>query len=378
MTRGCTKLDKRKKLIITAVVSGIILYLCISFYIKSTRNVIEKIIDNKDLINILLTGRNVYKENTFNFYALVSINPANNNIGITFIPPDYRIMMNDSGSDSVKISDVDFYYFDRIRYTLQKDLQLNVPFYIKVYASDVIRTIDLLEGLNLFSLDQAGCITNGKPGINYLDGYKTIKYINCAEMSSIYAKHDRILDVLLTLYSEREKRLSAINKDYISEIIKNIRTNLLPQEIYSIITLISGKGNVMSTLLPGGTNAGFYIVDEINFKTYQQDFLGPLISDTGSETAVKIKILNGTDVQGLARKLRNDLIRDGLTVTEFGTSNFGNFEHSVIISRQCDIFTANRTAEIAGIDKIYFITDTSQLTNVLIIIGEDMVSDKQK
>lgn len=370
-------MDKKKKLIIVSALAGIILYLCISFYIKSTRNVIETIVDNKDLINILVTGRNVYKENTFSFYALVSINPVNNNIGITFIPPDYRIMMNDSGSDSVKISDVDFYYFDRIRYTLQKDLQMNVPFYVKVYASDVIRTIDLLDGINLFALDQEKCITKAKKGINYLDGRKTIDYINCAEMNSIYLKYDRILDVLSTLYYEREKRLAVLNEDYIAEIIKNIRTNLLPQEIFSIVKLISAKGNLMSTLLPGGTNAGFYLVDEINFKTYQQDFLGPLVAEGASENSVKIKILNGTGVQGLARKLRNDLIRDGLTVTEFGTSNFGNFEHSVIICRQCDIFTANRTAEIAGIDKIYFITDTSQLTNILIIIGEDMVSEKQ-
>lgn len=370
-------MDKKKKLIVTAALTGIILYLCISFYIKSTRNVIETIIDNKDLINILVTGRNVYKENTFNFYALVSINPANNNIGITFIPPDYRIMMNDSGSDSVKISDVDFYYFDRIRYTLQKDLQLNVPFYVKVYASDVIRTIDLLDGINMFALDQEKCITRAKTGLNYLDGRKTIDYINCADMNSIYIKYDRILDVLMTLYYEREKRLALLNEDYVTEIIKNIRTNLLPQEIFSVIKLISAKGNLMSTLLPGGTNAGFYLVDEINFKTYQQDFLVPLVAEGTPENAVKIKILNGTSVQGLARKLRNNLIRDGLTVTEFGTSNFGNFEHSVIICRQCDIFTANRTAEIAGIDKIYFITDTSQLTNILIIIGEDMVSEKQ-
>jgi len=371
-------LDKKKKFLILAAAAAIILYLCISFYIKSTRNVIEKIVDNGDLINILVTGRNIYKENTFNFYALISINPANNNIGITFIPPDYRIMMNDSGSDSVKISDIDFYYFDRIRYTLGKDLQLNVPFYVKIYSSDVIRTIDLMDGINIFSLDQAKCITMGKSGLNYLDGRKTCDYINCAEMDSIYLKYDRILDVILTLYYEREKRLAVLNEDYITEIIKNVRTNLLPQEIFSIIRLASGKGNVMSTLLPGGINSGFYIVDEINFKTYQQDFLGPLVAEGGAEIPVKIKILNGTGIQGLARKMRNDLIRDGLTVTEFGTSTYGNFQNSVIICRQCDIFTANRTAELTGINKIYFVTDTSQLTNILIIIGEDKVSETGK
>ncbi len=370
-------MDRRKKIIISAAVLSIIVYLAASYYIKSTRNVIEKIIDNKDIINVLITGRNEYKENTFNFYALVSINPANSNIGITFIPPDYRIMMNDSGSDLLKLSEVDFYYFDRIRYTLQKDLQLNVPFYVKVYSSDVIRTIDLLDGVNLFSLDQSECITKVSPGLNYLDGRKTLDYINCADMNSIYIKYDRILDVLLTLYYEMEKRFSLLTDDYILEIMRSVKTNLLPQEIFSIIKLVSGKGNVMSTLLPGGISSGFYLVDEINFKTYQQDFLVPLLAETRPEPNAKIKILNGTNVTGLARKFRNNLFRDGLTVTEFGTSTYGHFTHSVIICRQCDIFTAERIADIAGINRIYFITDTSQLTNLLIIVGEDMVSEKK-
>ena len=360
-------MDKRKKTIIVAGIIVLLSYLAISAYIKSTRNVIEQMIYKKDLINILLTGRNTYKDNTFNFYALVSINPENNNIGLTFIPPDYRIMMNDSGSNSAKISSVEMSDFDRIRYTLQKDLQLNVPFYVKIYASDVVRLINLLEGINIFALDQAGCINGATTGPNYMDGRKTLDYINCAEMNSIYIKYDRILDVILTIYNEREKRKDFYNFDFIDEAVRNVRTNLMPREIFSILGIVMEKGNFMSTLLPGGFSSGFYIVDEISFKTYQQDFLALIIRNSESEPSAKIKILNGTGAAGLARKMRNDLIRDGLTVTEFGTSTYGNFEHTIMICRQSDMFTANRTAEIAGIDKIYFITDTSQLANILII-----------
>lgn len=371
-------MNKKTKLIIIASIIGILAYLTISFYIKSTRNVIERLVDKKDLINILVAGRNAYKDNTFNFYALITVNPANNNIGITFIPPDYRIMMNDSGSNSEKISEVELSDFDRIRYTLQKDLMLNVPFYVKVYASDVSRIINMLEGVNIFSLDQAKCIVNGRIGSNYLDGKKTVDYINCAEMNSIYIKYDRILDIILTLYNDREKRKDFLTSGFIEETVRDLRTNLMPQEIFSILKIVMEKGNVISTLLPGGFNSGFYTVDEINFKTYQQDFLSLIFANSESESSARIKILNGTSVAGLARKMRNDLIRDGLTVTEFGTSDYGNFEHSVIICRQCDFFTANRTADITGIDQIYFVTDTSQLTNILIIIGEDMVSEKKE
>lgn len=360
-----------------AVGAALLLLLGINEYRKGTRNVVDDIISKKSLINILIAGRNVYNENTFSFFAIVSINPANNNIGITFIPPDYRIMMNDDGTKVKKISEIDFYYFDRIKDTLKKDIQLNVPFYIKIYALDVIRSINLIEGIDLLIVDQFGVDKNLKFGLNYFDGTKTVEYINSADKNSIYMKYDRILDLLLTLYTERENLNKYLKEDFIIEAFKNIKTNLLPQEILSIANIIFEKGNVDSTLLPGGFNNGLYVVDEISYRTYQQEFLTKIVTDSDPDPNVKISILNGTNIPGLARKMRNDLIRDGLNVIEFGTSNFPFQKDSMIICRKCDIKAANKTAEITGINKIYFVTDTTQLSNVLIIIGEDMAGDKK-
>lgn len=367
-----------KKIKIAAIAGAVILLLLvINEYRKSTRNVVDDIVSKNGLINILIAGRNVYNENTFSFFAIASINPANNNIGITFIPPDYRIMMNDDGTKLKKISEIDFYYFDRIKDTLKKDIQLNVPFYIKIYSPDVTRTINLIEGINLFLIDQAGINKDAKFGLTYFDGNKTVKYINSAEQNSIYMKYDRILDVLLTLYIDRDNLKKYLNEQFINEAIKNIKTNLLPQEILSIAGIVFEKGNVDSTLLPGGFNNGLYVVDEISYRTYQQEFLTKIVTDSDSDPNVKISILNGTSIPGLARKLRNDLIRDGLNVVEFGTSNYPFQKDSIIVCRKCDIKAANKTAEVTGINKIYFVTDTTQLSNVLIIIGEDMAGDKK-
>lgn len=362
-----------------AVAAGavILLLLGINEYRKGTRNVVDEIITRNGLINILIAGRNVYNENTFSFFAIASINPSNNNIGITFIPPDYRIMMNDDGTKLKKISELDFYYFDKIKDTLKKDIQLNVPFYIKIYSPDVVRSINLIEGVNLFRIDQPGMDKGLKFGLNYFDGNKTVKYINSAEQNSIYMKYDRILDVLLTLYTDRDNLKEKINEELINEIFRNIKTNLLPQEILSIANIIFEKGNVDSTLLPGGFNNGLYVVDEISYRTYQQEFLTKIVTDSDPDPNVKISILNGTSIPGLARKMRSDLIRDGLNVVEFGTSNYPFQKDSIIICRKCDIKAANKTAEITGINRIYFVTDTTQLSNVLILIGEDMAGDKK-
>lgn len=352
---------------IIALITGI------NFYNKRNRNVIDDIIAMKDMINVLIAGRNVYNDNTFAFFALVTINPMNNNIGITFIPPDYRIMMNDSGTKVKKISELDLYYFDRIKYTLKRDIQMNVPFYIKLYSPDIVRTVNLLEGIDIFSLDQAAYSTRQNFGLQYLDGEKCVDYINRTEKNSIYIKYDRILDVLLTLYHDRENMKKMFSYDFISELFKNIKTNLMPHEIFSIAEIVFNKGNVDSTLLPGGFSNGLYVVDEISYKTYEQEFLKNIIVNADSEPNIKIKILNGTSVPGLARKLRNELIRDGMNVTEFGTSNFPRIYDSIIVCRKCDMKDADKISGITGIGKIYFVTDTTQLNNILIIVGEDMV-----
>ena len=363
--------SKYLKIIITIF---IIISLVFGFlvYKKHSRNVIDEIISMNDMINILIAGRSAYNDNTFRFFSLITINPANKNIGITFIPPDYRILMNDNGTSIKKISEVDFYYFDRIRYTLKKDIQMNVPFYVILYSADVIRSVNLIEGVNIFLLDQAQNTPKKDFGLQYLDGEKVVQYINSVEQNSIYMKYDRILDILLTLYNGKDDAKKLFSNRFIAELFKNIRTNLMIQEIYSIAEIAFECVNIDSTLLPGDFNNGFYTVDELSYRSYQQEFLTNLVLSPEFDPNVKIKILNGTTIPGLARKLRNDLIRDGMNVVEFGTSTYPIIYDSIIICRKSDMKSVKRISDMTGIGKVYFVTDTTQLSNILIIVGEDM------
>ncbi len=357
-------------LIATAVIS--VTFFGINQYRKSTRNIVDLIASKKDLVNVLVAGRNAYKDDTFVFFAVLSVNPANGNCGITMIPPDYGIFMNDDGSKIKKISEVDFYYYSRIRYSIKKDLGLDVPFYINIYSPDVIRTVDLIGGVNIFSIDQASCVSNIDFGLNYLDGNKTVQYINCTRDNSIFIKYDRILDVILSLYHDKKLRDIYKNLEFISEVFKSIKTNMLPREIFSIAEFIREEGQFYSALLPGGYVNDLYIVDEISLKAYQQDFLMPIAVKDSGEYEIKIKILNGTSVPGIARTMRNSLIKDGFNVVEFGTSTYPPMKESVLICRKSDFFAAGSVSKNTGINNIYFVNDNTQLNNLLIIIGEDL------
>lgn len=363
-----------KKAVITGVAALLLLggATIYRFYFMRARNAVEDLIQRKKIINILIAGGNAESENKHSFYAVASINPQNNRIGVTFIPPSFRIRIDDD--EYSRIDQVPAFNYNRIRHSLQMDLGLSIPFYIEIHAKGAARIIDLIEGVDLFLLDQSKEDAINSASTAYFDGGMVVNYINRVEQNSIYLKYDRILDVLLTLYGNREGLERFIRPDFVKEAMKSITTNLLPQEIMRIAEIVMNDGDLMFTVVPGVVKDGYYIMDDITLRIYQKEFISNLIverSEREIDASIKIKILNATDVPGLARKMREGLIRDGLNVVEFGTASSLNLPRSVIVNRKASFGMIRRVAELTGINTICHVIDSTQLCNVMVLIGSD-------
>ncbi len=168
---------------------------------------------------------------------------------------------------------------------------------------------------------------------------------------------------------------NTFNIEFISEILKTTKTNFRSQEIVSLAKLLYKKNaDLACTVLPGLVDKdGFYIIDDITYKIYKNDFLKRLVVDNSeAEQQLKVKILNGTDIAGLAKKVRFKFVTQGFNVVEFGTAPYPMFEKTVIINRRGEIAPVKKVSELLGVDNIYHIIDSSQLTSVLIIIGKDL------
>ena len=364
-------MKKKPAVIIAAFVAAFILIGIVFLYRMKTRNAVEQLAENKKMINVLIAGGNRYKERKFDFFAILSVNPDNNNIGVTFIPPTFRIGLDEDGNKSARIEDIDFIFFEKIRRSFWRDLKLNVPFYVELYSTDIMRLVDMLEGVNIFSLDQVNTVPFAHFGLNYFDGDKVMKYINSAEQNSIFLKYDRIMDVMLTLYYNKEEKKQFINADFIRELMNTLQTNMLPQEILSLSQYIFNPGNVMSTILPGNFKENYYVSDDITFKIYEKEFLGQIVLGAEEDTSAKVKVLNATKIPGLARKMRNTLNRDGFNVVEFSTSPY-EMQQSIIISKKGDHQFVKKVSELTGIRNIYYIIDNTLLYSAIIILGEDL------
>lgn len=364
---------KNKIILGAAALAGLLFIgLIYYFYNIKTRNAVEQLIRDKKLINILVAGSNKFHDNKHTFFALVSINPVNGRIGITFIPPAFKVRLDDSGSKYGRIDSIAHYNFNRLRYSLKQDLKLNIPFYIEVYGPDVKRLVDLIEGVDLYVLDQIKDPEHFKSGLNYLDGGKTLRYINSVEGNSVYLKYDRIQDILFTLYHKKDKLKRFRTLEFITEALKSIKTNMLPQEILSIADVVFRDANLIAMVLPGGNVGNYYIVDDITYKIYEKEFIRHLVIDKEPDPGIKIKVVNGTDVPGMARKFRNSLIRDGLNVVEFGTSPYPFKKKSLVICRKGNYHAGVKVSETTGITMVHYIIDSTLLYNILIIIGDDI------
>ena len=365
-----------KKIIPISIILGIIIIIFSIFqlYKKSNRNIIEILAENRKMINILIAGSNVYNQNKHDFYAVFSYNPEKNKFGITFLPPEFKIDMKGKGKSFKKLKDIDFNDFDDLSASLERDLKLNIPFYVELYSPDVERLVDMIEGIDLFTMDNIN-IHGIHFGLNYFDGRKVIEYINSVEENSILKKYDRIQDILLTLFYKKAKYEKYFNPEFVSEILKTVKTNLLTQEIISLTKLLYNKKNaeLTSTILPGIIDKdGYYTIDDITYKIYKNDFLKRLVIDSDADQQIKVKILNGTDIAGLAKRIRYKFVTQGFNVVEFGTAAHSTFDKTVIINRRGEISAVKKVADLLGVDNIYHIVDSSQLTNVLVIVGKDM------
>lgn len=339
-------------------------------YTISKRNIVDELVEQKSLINILVAGGNRFNGNRNRFYAVVSINPENGKVGITFIPPEFRI-----GKDE-RLENTDFSNDRKVRDSISEELGIKIPFYLIVYAPDVARAVDLTGGFDIFIPgDGENKSASYGGGVKYLDGKKVMRYINAPE-ESVYRKYDRILDICLTAYYlNKEKYTALITPELISLLRKTVKTNMQPKELYSVARLLTSDGDMISTLLPGRFVSGLYSMDDISREVYDSRFLKRLVIGETGDKNVKVRLLNGTRIPGLARKVRDQLMREGVIVVEFGTADSQDFRETVIINQKGNAADSRFVGGIIGITNEHYIIDSSQLHALTVIIGTDLAEE---
>lgn len=350
------------------VLAGIYVY---HQYTVSKRNIVAQFVENNNMINILLAGSNEYQDRRHRLFVVLSINPENNNMGLTFVPPSFAVDVNMDGRTE-KIGDVAPADFTAVARALGQELDMRIPFYTVLYSPDLSRIVDLVCGVDIFIYEKYKMTHGISFGENYLDGTHLVEYINTTENNSIYDKYDRIMDVVFALYNNRERYRKYLNRPFVELARETVQTNLNTREILSLASFFFDTSGIEWTLLPGKIDAsGQYVMDEIAQTVYQESFLKKLVIEEDGEMTVKAKLLNGTRIPGLARKYRTMLMREGVNVVEFGTYENRPLSETLVIDRKGNTREAAYLSELIGAERVYQVIDSTRLHDVLVVLGKD-------
>jgi len=100
--------------------------------------------------------------------------------------------------------------------------------------------------------------------------------------------------------------------------------------------------------------------------------VGPIPGDEGPR--VVVEVLNGTDIDGLARRVTRQLRLRGVDVVYFGSARPENRDTTQIYVRRGDGDEARRIQSLFGFGEIVSEPDSQLFLDVTIVLGNDAVS----
>lgn len=146
---------------------------------------IVKIVDvTKKTFNIYVAGGDAYGsiENVTNtdVNMVITVDPVNRKLLLTSIPRDYYVNLPSFGKNAYdKLTHAGYYGVEESVKAVEKLLDIDINYYVKVNFSTVVGVIDAIGGITVYS-DFAFCYENISPcfssGYNYLDGYNAMMF----------------------------------------------------------------------------------------------------------------------------------------------------------------------------------------------------------
>ncbi|MCB1155928.1 MAG: LytR C-terminal domain-containing protein [Leptospiraceae bacterium] len=300
---------------------------------------------------------------------------------ITAFPGKTEILENTSGKEIFAYSASE----------LEKITSHKISYYINLSSENLIKLIDLLGGLP-FYLDPNVHRIPGKyarkEGDFLLFGEEAV------DLFFLPAKPEPInyiqrLNLQQSILLSLLDKLSFLGGELHQELIQYLyflaETNLPREKFEWFIKKISGgkvfytvfeasgelktsqNGRTYLSLMTDQSRVGFHEMESLLFK--DEESLG--------ENA-RVEILNGTEVNGLAKKTKDLLNAHSIKVLSTENAWKSGIKRSIILDRSGKAGYSRRLAEILGIKKIKHLIRKESGLDVTILLGEDIESKTGK
>lgn len=334
-----------------------------------------------DRVNVLIIGCDeVENHGRADTIVFLSISPKKKDVVALSIPRDTRVEIPERGMD--KINHAYAFGGERlISKTVSSFLDVPIHFYAIADFPGFVHIIDELGGVEIdvekemHYLDKAGGVEiNLYPGKQILNGEKALQYIRF--------RYDKLGD--LGRIKRQQKLAMAVIKKMISfdsitkipqlseEVKGYIKTNIEAQDAIALANLFRGINQ-----------------EKFRFETVQSEpvyikgisYLEPNVEEvrqrvksliSSKNSGMKVEVLNGNAMAGVAHKIAEDLKLQGFEVVNIGNADNFNYQKTKIIVYSKEVNLNNQFTELFKDFEI--VKDYQQQNNLdlVIILGKDM------
>lgn len=383
------------KLLSSTITIGLIflLIICLYFYFHYYffGGRITSYVDNKKLITILFLGQdetNYYLKTDTMMIGLY--NPQTKRFGLISLPRDLKIEIQEKiGSKNIKINSVYSKYGIKKLFTVIKKLTgLDINFYAAVDISTLVHIVDLIGGIDLYIdkpmkyIDKSADLYIDLPaGIIKCDGLKAMQFIRYrSDERSDIGRMERQYEFILNLIKKAIYKNNVLSNLKLFKIIYNkIKTNLNFSDIINLIKYTSAAdfNNIEMIKVPGKFVNIYdveYIEPDIDRTIKMTRNLLSTLSYTKADyfpQEIKVQVLNGSGKVGIAKQIRDKLVRNGFNVIEFGNTETQNYENMLILNRSGNMKKALKVADILKCNNVYPKIDKFIMIDVTVIVGQD-------
>jgi anionic cell wall polymer biosynthesis LytR-Cps2A-Psr (LCP) family protein len=324
---------------------------------------------------------------------LLLYDPATKRGGLFHIPANLGLQIAELGRfDRISV----LYAADNLEPLRRKTEQLvkaPIPFHIVLSYDHIANIVDLLGGIELFisnSIDsESGEVRTLLPsGSVTLDGDKALQYLEYADpleddMERV-GRQQKFLQSLFRRIGQPatqdllgDPAANALFKSYLQTNISSRGVDSLVRELGRLDPDHLVFQRVMGSLRQ---------VEGVKGDVLLPHYEGALIRETLSQMSqairsqapaatesvtVRIEILNGTGLDGLARRTKALYESFGFEVVSFGNADNDRYVNSVVLDRRGDMDAAKRAADIIHCDRVQAQPNASSDADVTVILGRD-------
>ncbi len=334
-------------------------------------------------VNILIVGcdeiENYGRADTIVF---LSISPKTKDILILSIPRDSRVEIPERGMDKINHA----YAFGGVKLiskTVSSFLDLPIHFYAVADFNGFVYIIDELGGVEIdvekemHYVDKAGGVEiNLHPGKQILNGEKALQYIRF--------RYDKLGD--LGRIKRQQKLALAVIKKMIN-FDSMIKIPQISEGMKDYIeTNIEARDTVALANLFRGVNQEKFKVETVQGEPVYIEgisYLEPDVEEVrqrvksliySKNSGIKVEVLNGNAMTGIAHKIANDLELQGFEIVNLGNADNFNYEKTKIIIYSKEVNLNNEFKKLFNDFEIVKEYQTNANLDLVIILGKDMIN----